>query len=181
MTRAEPQQLERWNKPTSQRTVGVPGGLSALCRSVAPRPSILPGKQALKGEHRPCVNDDCERVVDSLDLEAWQNAHERQEKTPPPRQEKKWDYLLSLGSCCFAVEVHPAKLDQVRQIIEKVAAAKRFLCAQLGRDPVNGGWHWLASGNMDIAGTDKQRRTLQGQGIAFPKKLLVVPRDLRDF
>lgn len=151
------------------------GVLGKLCQNAKNPPTIHLGKQALVGQHSQRINDSALRVSDSLNLESWQRCCKH--------DGKEWDYLLGLqredGELCLAIEVHPAKSDQVDAMIGKMTAAKTFLNSQLGQNPVKA-WYWIASGNMDIPKTGKERRCLQKNGLELPRKYLTLPRDLRE-
>jgi hypothetical protein len=139
-----------------------------LCEDVAA------GKQAVKGAHRPLLVEDRARVIDSLDLDSY--CHKLGPSDP------RWDYLIGVkggtDTWVVAVEVHPARDDQVDAMISKAKAARRVLRSECQKDPVDGLWHWLASKNVDCSRGGVTERRLKEAGIAFPKTRLSIPRDL---
>lgn len=149
----------------------------ALAKSAGLSAAVATGKQAIKGEHRELLVEadrTAARITDSLDLDVY-----RQDAAP---SEHRWDYLVGVAghaaTCVVAVEVHPAREDQVTRMIEKAKAARRVLRAECQADPVDGLWHWLASKNVDCSRAGSAERRLKEAGIAFPKTRLKIPGDL---
>ena len=148
----------------------------ALVQSPRLVAKVCVGKQALKGEHRGLLVEEKPkqaRVTDSIDLDAYHHG------TAP--QGCRWDYLVGIGGTqafVIAVEVHPARVNQVPVMIEKKKAAERLLKQECGRSPVSGLWHWLASGSVDMSSAGNAKHQLSEAGIAFPKSRLCIPRQL---
>jgi hypothetical protein len=88
---------------------------------------------------------------------------------PGHEQENRWDYLLGHASSgrVVAVEPHSAKQDEISTVVRKLAAAKEQVRPHL-KDGINvSRWLWVASGNVQFAGTEKVVFQLAQKGIDF--------------
>jgi hypothetical protein len=106
------------------------------------------------------------RFADSLELDAAMDADVRY------KDANRWDYLIgdTLTQLVIAVEPHSAKSDEVSKVIAKRAAAREQLQPHLRNGARIAAWLWVASGDVQFADTDKERRRLDQAGITFVGK-----------
>jgi hypothetical protein len=111
------------------------------------------GIGAVKTAHRSYLDEPIRGdFADSLDLdESLRDAHPG---------ENRWDYLLGHGAnnTVVALEPHSAREDQFTTIIRKREAAKQQLAGHLKPTARISKWLWVASGEVQLADTEKARR-----------------------
>jgi hypothetical protein len=125
-------------------------------------PQVVNGIQALEQKHRGYIHNDLRPgFSDSLEID--DNLKAGRE------QENRWDYLLgwALTGAIVGLEPHSAKTDQVSKVVKKRQMAIEQLDEHLKPGIKVSKWFWVASGTVYFANTDKERRTLDQNGIQF--------------
>lgn len=148
----------RRKRPQKQKTVVR----AALREDSTLHRAICDGINAVAKNHRKYLEQAIRtHFDDSLDLDAALKAGRE--------QENRWDYLLghSPSGEVMGVEPHSAKQDEVSTVIKKREAALRQLRDHLRDGVYVSRWLWVASGNVQFADTEKERRRLDQNGIQF--------------
>ena len=138
-------------------------------------PLVADGIQALDQNHRRFIHSELRtEFADSLEID--ENLRAGRE------QENRWDYLLGKSSdgAIVGLEPHSAKTDQISKVIKKRQMALQQLEQHFKPGIHVRQWFWVASGTVHFANTNKERRTLDQNGIEFVgtslmKKHLRVP------
>jgi hypothetical protein len=140
---------------------------SALTQTSALQGHVKDGLGAIAAAHHAHVEMELRPAFgDSLDIDAGLLSGRE--------SEHRWDYLLGHGPTrmVIALEPHSAKQDQVSTVIRKKQAAMDQLRGHL-RDGVKiARWFWVASGDVQFADTERERRRLDQHGIEFIGKVL---------
>ncbi len=135
--------------------------------------NVSRGMQALKPSHRSAITVSRTTVLDSLDLDS-----ATRHLLPIGR---RWDYLLGTSrrqNMLVGVEVHPARANQVRPVIEKKRAAHRLLRDELIDARCVRCWLWIASGRSTITRTGPEARLLALAGVRFVGRRLHLEKEL---
>jgi hypothetical protein len=83
--------------------------------------------------------------------------------------DNRWDYMIGYNDEIYFVEIHPASTSEVRTMISKLTWLKQWLRDQ--SSPLEGSFHWVASGKVAIAKGSPQARKLACSGIVGPKRV----------
>lgn len=135
---------------------------SALAEASSLREAVQDGLAAMKRKDRGYIDEDIRSAfADSLDLD--------EAMRPDHAQENRWDYLLGLstGRTVVAIEPHSAKQNAITTVIRKREAAMEHLRPHLKPSTRIAAWLWVASGKVHFADTERARRRLDQNGIAF--------------
>lgn len=124
------------------------------------------GLGGIKRQERVCFDDAVRaRFEDSLDLDGALAA------IPEHKNANRWDYLLGdrVGLEIVAIEPHTATTaHEATTVINKRKAAREQLRPHLREDVTSiRRWLWVASGRIDFADIEKERRRLDQNGIAL--------------
>jgi hypothetical protein len=138
-----------------------------LLESSRLRKLVCDGLDALSTDDKKRFDEQLRtRFADSLELDAAMLADSRYKVA------HRWDYLIgdAATQLVIALEPHSARSDQVSTVIAKRAAAKDQLKPHLRNGARIAAWLWVASGDVQFADTDKERRRLDEAGITFVGK-----------
>jgi hypothetical protein len=84
----------------------------------------------------------------------------------------RWDYGIGYGETTHFIEVHSAKTDEVKSVLNKLAWLKDFLvkdAPDLNREKKR--FHWVASGANHVLPHSSQARQLAQAGLIIVKEL----------
>jgi hypothetical protein len=106
------------------------------------------------------------RIGDSLDLDA-------ATKQEHP-QANRWDYIVSIPDLkeFIGIEPHSAKDSEISIVIAKKKHATEYLRSHLRNGCRITRWFWVSHGTVSFSKTDKARRRLDQNGIAFAGRTL---------
>ena len=101
------------------------------------------------------------KVGDSIDFDA--------ATRPQFPQHNRWDYLLSVptASRLIGLEPHSAKDSEIRVVIAKRQHAVTYLQQHLPPKNRVTKWLWVTRGSVGFTSTERARRILNQNGIAF--------------
>lgn len=84
----------------------------------------------------------------------------------------RWDYALGYDGKTHFIEVHSAKTDEVKPVLNKLQWLKDFLsndAPNLNKEPKH--FHWIASSGNHILPNSSQARQLAKSGIKVVRQL----------
>ncbi|MEM9493220.1 MAG: hypothetical protein AAGC55_28985 [Myxococcota bacterium] len=155
----------------SKRVLG-----SALRTSSPLGEEVRPGLQALESADKKKIHcTPSSFITDSLALD-------RTTSTTTPNA-PRWDYIIGTKDprdTLIGVEVHPARFDQIKHVIEKKRTAKQVMEQNLRSGKRVCAWYWIASGKTPrISKTSRTFRQLAKSGITLVGGQLQLPRPSR--
>ncbi|MCQ2273923.1 MAG: hypothetical protein MJZ86_03915 [Bacteroidales bacterium] len=131
------------------------------------------GLQAIKREHTKLISAKYPRKIEgSVDLDAC--LKKKYEK------DFRWDYAIGYDSLCYFVEVHKAETSEINTIIKKRRALGEWLKSSAPKPNIdtlpksNPAFIWVATNGVHFLPNASIRRLLASNGIAFPKKILIL-------
>jgi hypothetical protein len=86
--------------------------------------------------------------------------------------DSRWDYALGYDGTTHFIEVHPAKTDEVKSVLNKLKWLKYFLiddAPELNKEPRH--FHWISSDGNHILPNSSQARQLAQSGIKVVREL----------
>lgn len=116
------------------------------------------GLQALGSNSSKVKPTDTKKCEGSVDIDA-------AVKSTYPNA-SRWDYALGYEGTTHFIEVHTAKTDEVKPVLNKYQWLKYFLvkdAPELNKEPKR--FHWIASGGNHILKGSVQARQLATSGI----------------
>ena len=84
----------------------------------------------------------------------------------------RWDYAVGYNGRTYFIEVHTAKTDEVKSVLNKLQWLKDFLindAPELNQQPKS--FHWIISNGNHILKGSSQARQLAQKGIKVVKEL----------
>ncbi|SKB12415.1 conserved hypothetical protein [Planktothrix sp. PCC 11201] len=86
--------------------------------------------------------------------------------------DSRWDYVVGYDGKTYFIEVHTAKTDEVKSVLNKLQWLKDFLikdAPELNQEPKS--FHWIASNGNHILSGSSQARQLAQKGITVHREL----------